>query len=245
MAMRGVLVASVAGLLFASAASSVVAEPPIGSRLGDRMQKSGRADDEATGALHGQEFARCLVNKRQRDTERLLAQSTEQGYNAAFKALTSGEIECFNMWDDATHITEGRSFRFPADILRGMLAEQLIKHDLPRYSALAPLPRQLTYSRAWYPGTQRDASVDEMATCVSETAPAETLALLKTEPYSPQEGAAFGALGPGLGACLRAGVKVTGNRQSLRAALADALYQRVTNPAPPIPAAPATQGTSH
>jgi hypothetical protein len=71
-----------------------------------------------------------------------------------------------------------------------------------------------------------------MATCASESAPAETLALLKTLPYSDAEGAAFGAVAPHLGACLRAGVKVTGNRQSLRAALADALYQRVANPMP-------------
>ena len=79
----------------------------------------------------------------------------------------------------------------------------------------------------------------KLATCVSEIASAETLALLKTEPYSDAEGTTFAAVVPSMGACLRARVKLTGNRQSLRAALADALYQRVANPAPAVPPAQA------
>ena len=146
----------------------------------------------------------------------------------------SGEHECFSM-TEGNDLVEGRLVAFPPDIFRGMLAEWAIKADLAKFSVLPALPRQLTYARPWYAITHRDPSVDEMATCVSETAPSEALALLKTIPYSDDEGAAFGALGPNLGACLRAGVKITGNRQSLRAALAEGLYQRIAIPASALP----------
>lgn len=206
--------------------------PPIGSRLGQRMETRGPAEAEAEAARHGHELASCLVNRRRSDSVTLLAQVDVQGYRKAYKSLTSGQLDCFNMWDDAIQITEGRSFSMPPEVLRGFLAEEFIKRDLPRYTALPVLPRQMVYSRVWYNGTNRHPSVDEMATCVSETAPLETVALLKSEAYTPSEMAAIQTLAPSLGACLRIGTKVDANRQTLRAALADALYQRVANPAP-------------
>lgn len=221
-------------LLVASAVSvcvsvTALAEPPIGSRLGERVVK-GAVEDEVTSARHAYEFAGCLVNRRGEKARRLLSQTTEAAYKEAYKALTTGRLDCFNMGDDANDITEGWRFSIPTDIMRGMLAEQLIKSDIVRYAELPPLSQQRTYSRSWYGATNRDASVDEMATCVAEMDAADTLSLLRTTPYSEQEGSAFAALAPTLGSCLRAGVKVTGNRQSLRAALADALYERVANP---------------
>ena len=232
MKVRNLLFASAIGWLLVATPAAAEPDPPLGSRLGNRTNPN--AEDEQTAARHGHELASCLVNKRRGLSERLVAQTTESGYKAAYKALTGGDLDCFNMWDDATHITGGRMFSIPPEVLRGLLAEQLIKRDLPRFAALPALPRQMVYTRAWYSGTHRHVAVDEMATCVSESAPAETLSLIKTEPYSEAEGAAFGALGPHLGACLRIGAKVDANRQTLRAALADALYQRVVNPAPPV-----------
>jgi len=227
MNMRVVLIAWAVGVCSSVAA---VAEPPIGSRLGNRVVRGGE-EDEVTSAHHAQEFASCLVNRRAEEVQRLLGQTNDAGYKAAYKELTDGRLDCFNMGDDANLVTEGWRFSIPTDIMRGMLAEQMIKHDMPRYAALPALARQMTYTRPWYGATNRDVSVDEMATCVSETDAVDTLSLLKTRPYSQEEGAAFAALGPTLGACLRAGVKVMGNRQSLRAALADGLYQRVAGPA--------------
>jgi hypothetical protein len=151
--------------------------------------------------------------------------------------LASGETECFNAGlDDATHLTYGWKLVIPSALLRGLIAEELIKHDLATFSALPALPRQLVYSRPWYAGTTRYEAVDEMATCAGETAPADVLALLKTEPYGNAERAAIGTLAPTLGACLRAGFQLNPNRQALRAALAEALYQR-TQPWPVTPPA--------
>lgn len=228
------LLAPAIGLLCTAAA----AEPPIGSRLGDRVERNAMKK-ERDSALGAQEFARCLANKQTRTVRQFLAALTGQD-SARLSSAMSGEHECFNSMMDSNDLVEGRLVTFPQDIYRGMLAEWMIKNDERVFAALPPLPRQLTYSRPWYAVTDRAVSVDEMATCVSEVAPSGILTLIKTEPYSDEEGTAFAAVVPDMGACLRAGVKLTGNRQSLRAALADALYQRVANPAPaqPVPASP-------
>lgn len=226
-------------LLAASVMTSALADPPIGSRLGDRVRHDPltKERDSAAGA---QEMARCLANKQSGTVRRFLASLDEKESQRLDKAM-DGEHECFSM-TEGNDLVEGRLVTFPHDIFRGMLAEWMIKKDEQTFAALAPLPRQLTYSRPWYAMTGRDGSVDEMATCVSEIAPGQTMALLRTAPYSNEEGAAFGTLGPYLGTCLRAGVKLTGNRQSMRAALADALYQRVANP--PAAAPPASSSTA-
>jgi hypothetical protein len=237
MKFRVVLVASAIGLSCIGAPSS--AEPPIGSRLGERLTKD-RPADEATSVQQAHALATCLTNKRAPMAKRLLDQMDDKSYTAAYKVLIGGELQCdTGFMDSTTPFLEGRVLQVPRDIFRGLLSEELIRHDVTIYAALLPLPRQLTYSRSWYSASGRDVSVDEMATCVSEIAPAESLALIKTLPNSDAEGSAFAAVVPYMGACLRAGVKLTGNRQSLRAAVADALYQRIANPAPvPTAAAP-------
>lgn len=213
-------------------AAPVAAEPPIGSRLGERTQRE-PMKMERDAARGAQEMARCLVNKRKRTVQKFLAALTEEE-SERLSSNMSGEHQCFSM-TEGNDLVEGRIVTFPDDIYRGMLAEWMIKSDWITFAALPALPRQLTYSRPWYAVSHRDVSIDEMATCISETAPAEILTLLDTAPYTSQEAAVFGGLNPYMGACLRAGLRLKGNRQSVRAALADALYQRVANPAP-VPA---------
>lgn len=228
-----------AGMLSLNAVAS--AGPPLGSRLGSDVRDE-KPEDEATAARRGHVFASCMVNKRTGLARQLLAQLDEKGYEKIYRDLTAGEHECFNTGlDDATHLTYGWKLKIPPALMRGLIAEHLIKHDMANFAALPALPRQLLYSRPWYVGTTRYAQVDEMATCAAETAPAQILQLLKTDPYSKSERAAIGVLAPTLGACLRAGFQLNPNRQALRAALAEALYQRtqawpVTQPATTTPA---------
>lgn len=104
-------------------------------------------------------------------------------------------------------------------------------------AALPSLPlRQGFYKRPWFAGTARNAVVDEMGACVADTAPPGISNLLRTSAYTPQEKSAFATLTPVMASCLSAGAKLIGNTQSLRAAMADALYQRVINPAASVPA---------
>ena len=62
----------------------------------------------------------------------------------------------------------GWKIAIPPAIFRGLIAEELIKHDLATIAALPALPRQMIYVRPWYAGTTRYPQVDEMATCASE-----------------------------------------------------------------------------
>jgi len=176
------------------------ADPPIGSRLGERIERN-PIKQERDSALGAQEMARCLVNKQTGTVRRFLA-AIDQAESERLNKAMGGEHECFNM-TEGNDFVEGRLVMFPHDVFRGMLAEWMIKKDTAAFAALPVLPRQLAYSRSWYPRSGRDSSVDEMATCVTEIAPAETIALLKTDPYSDMEGTAFGALGRHLGECLR------------------------------------------
>lgn len=219
------------------AAQSTDDGPPIGSRLGKRV-KGDPIADERKSALAAHELARCMVNKRERAVRDLLA-STSPEQATKVRSRLMGEMQCFNAMMAVNDLVEGRSVLFPPDVLRGMLAEHLLKKQPARVGLLPQLqPLQQIYVRPWYPGTSRDSIVDEMATCVAEVNPAGTFGMLGTEPYSAAERAAMGTLGVDFGRCLRAGAKLRANRQALRAALAEALYQR-TQPwlvAPPQPA---------
>ena len=229
---RLILAAGVA--LFAAAAVS--AEPRIGTRLGDRV-KADPVKDQKEAARGAHEMASCLVNRNQRQVRTLLAATTADQAKKASNRL-NGEIDCFSM-ADRNHLVEGIRVSFPPDVFRGMLAEYVLKKDPARVQLLPQLqPLQQIYVRPWYPATARDPIVDEMATCVAEVNPVGTFAMLKTEAYSAAEGTAIGALRADFGRCLRAGAKLQANRQALRAALAEALYQR-TQPWAVVQAQPA------
>jgi hypothetical protein len=96
------------------------------------------------------------------------------------------------------------------------------------------LTLQKIYQRPWFAVTGRHLSVDEMGACIADVNPAGIGALIRTVPTTPGEGQAFAALSPDMGRCLRAGTKLQANRQSLRAALAEALFQRLNAPTAPI-----------
>ena len=213
-------------------AAPAAAEPPLGSRLGDRL----RAEkiDEEKAAQHGHAIATCLANKRKPAVERFLAASDEKTMDKAQTSFSSGDLVCFDAED--VGLVEGRRVSWSTDLLRGMLAEALLKKQMSQVAAMPALPlRQGRYQRAWFALTGRNEAVDEMGACLADTAPLGIAAVLGTEAYSAAEKQAFGAIVPMMGKCLSAGAKLSGNRQALRAAMADALYQRLLNPAASIP----------
>ena len=212
--------------------TAAAAEPPIGSRLGNRLTGSAQKFDEAAAARSAHSAARCVVGKRRAAAERLLAATDAEALQRAHRSIWSGQLTCYSGFEDGNELVEGRRIATPLDIERGLIAEQLLRQLDQRVSALPPLPlRQGYYRRTWFGGTGRDPVVDEMGACLGDTAPQGIRSILRTDPYTPEEKQAFGALTPVMGKCLSAGAKLTGNRQSVRAALADALYQRVLDPA--------------
>lgn len=230
-------------------AGAAAADPPLGSRLGSRERSNGEAT-EAKAAFQGHAAAKCIVNKRGRIVERMLSSTNEAVVKKAYRDLWGGDLTCYSGFEDNDGgFVEGRVINAPFDVMRGMLAEELVRRDAARIAQLPVLqPLQQIYVRPWYSVTDRDPIVNEMATCVAEVNPVGALALFQTEAYTDGEMAVVRTLSPDFGRCLRAGARLTANRQALRAALAEALYQR-TQPwpvqvPPAVPPAPQTPAKS-
>jgi hypothetical protein len=217
-----------AALMLCVGASPVSAEPPIGSRLGDRVDKQKVRDQrDAVQAAH--QLAGCIAVKHASAAHGYL-DSRDQKQVDKFGSQMGGEVDCISNIT-RNDLVDGVEVSYPTDIMRGDLAEEFLKRDIASVQQIQPLPIEKTYSRPWFKLTGRHPSVDEMAACVSNTNPAAIIALIKTQPFSDDENIAFSGLIPAMGPCLVAGATLDAKREPLRAALAEALYQRVTNPA--------------
>ena len=205
-------------------------EPPVGSRLGNRLRTVPNSEINADRSAY--RFAECKANRRPADARRLLDARTTKDAKATrkplarlercdFNAITGGPVEEVNIhFDDA--------------VFRGMLAETLVKNDKDA-KRLSGEPIQPIYDREWFPMTGRIPVLDEMAVCMVSVDPAPVMDLFKTQYDSDDQSAAIGALGPLMGQCLAAGVKLEANALSLRTALGEAMYHRVFDP--PVEAA--------
>ena len=234
-------------ILFALATVTAVSpaiaqdQPETGTRLAAPKSRNVgtvalTAKDQAVGAKR---MAECMYNRKTTLARQALLAPTAEAANAALDRMM-GEVICFG--DDVSNDLVGmRTARIPRDILRGMLAETALGREDDKVGALQALPLQQIYQRNWFAVTGRHVSVDEMGACIADTNPAGVLTLIRSVPTTPEENAAFAALGGNLGTCLRAGTKLQASRQSLRAALADALYQRIHGP---VPAPTATAATA-
>ena len=208
--------------------ASAVAEPPIGSRLGERLEKSrGREGPDAVQTAH--QMAGCVLAKRGTAGRDFLAARSEDTLEIFGKRVRGDFPDCMAVLPGNDYVEEVW-LNIPPDILRGDIAEEYLKRDRSSVARLQPLPIQHKYSRTWFGFTGRNKSVDEMAACVADTNPAAIMAIIDTQPFSGAEGAAFKNIIPSLGVCLVAGTTLDGKPEPLRAALAEALYQRVTNP---------------
>jgi len=184
-----------------------------------------RSGPEFTRAGH--KLAQCLYTKRKSDVLAMLGATSADQAQRYDRILRNGNA-CSDVTVNTREI-EGGSVNAPADILRGMLAEAALGKIDTR--SLAPVAAPANYQRSWFVATGRNPAVDEMAVCTAEMNPAGIHALLKTTPDSGEELAAAQSLGATLGPCLPQGATLKANRQALRAALAEAIYHRVTAPA--------------
>jgi hypothetical protein len=168
----------------------------------------------------------------------LLNASTAAQSESALARLRD-ERSCFDRLPTDSHLQSAVA-AFSEGVIRGMIAEAALR-DSRAAAGLQALPfQQKRYLRPWFVATGRDPAVDEMSACIADTDPSGIVALIATVPDSSQESWALGDISPWLGKCLAAGAQLHSDRTALRAALADALYQRVRDPqlsvAPPAPA---------
>jgi hypothetical protein len=176
-----------------------------------------------------EQFAACLSETRPAQVGALLHASSAAAAHTPYYALADDD-RCFS------RVFGNKPFRpedagISIDMLRGRLAEQALLAAAPPTEALQPLPlQQRRYIRPWFAATGRNSAVDEMAACIADTDPAGIMALVRTTAGSNDENGAISGLSQSLAKCLSAGTRLDASRPALRAALADALYQRVNNP---------------
>jgi hypothetical protein len=184
-----------------------------------------------------QRYAACLVQMRPDQVRELLQATTADAASRPYHTLADND-RCFSrVFGSGQYRPEDISFSM--DMLRGKLAEQALLARSAEVAALQPLPlQQKRYIRPWFAATGRNPAVDEMGACMADTDPAGIMALIRTPPGTGDESNAIGAMSPALTKCLSAGTRLDASRQALRAALADALYQRLNNQALSLGKAP-------
>ena len=206
--------------------------PPSGCIAADSSGVAGSvalASPAAAAPDNLQRYVACLSASRPGQVKQLLQATSAAAANLSYHALAD-DSRCF------ARVFPNGEFRpedvaFSQDLLRGRLAEQALLAQGSAMAALQPLPlQQKRYIRSWFVTTGRNPAVDEMGACMADTDPGGIVALIRTDGGSSDETAAFGALSPSLTKCLSAGTRLDAGRQALRAALADALYQRLINP---------------
>ena len=184
---------------------------------------AGAASDTA------QRYAACLAETHSVEARALLQASTAAAADLPYRSLVDDNGCIARTFGDQPFSANDEAFSMPT--LRGNLAEQLLLKQSSHVAALQPLPlQQKRYIRAWFAATKRHPAVDEMAACMADTDPAEITGLMNTRSGSGEEDAAFDGMAAALTKCLSAGTRVDVSRQAIRAALADALYQRQSNP---------------
>jgi hypothetical protein len=176
-----------------------------------------------------QRYVACVAQKHPAEVRQLLQAPDRAAADRPYRSL-SDDQRCFAVvFDKQDYRPE--DVMFPIDMLRGKLAEQALLASAANVAALPALPlEQKRYIRPWFAATGRNPSVDEMGACIADTDPANVLYLVRTSPASDEENQAVAALSPALSKCLSAGTRLQASRPALRAALAEALYQRLNNP---------------
>jgi hypothetical protein len=175
-------------------------------------------------------YAACLAEMRPNQAHALLQASTAATADQPWRAMLSNDRCMSEAFGDQQFSPSNDAFAMAT--LRGNLAEQLLLKQSAAVAALQALPlQQKRYLRPWFVATGRHPAVDEMAACMADTDPADVAALIKSDAGSGDEGAVFSGMSASLTKCLSAGMQLDASRQALRAALADALYQRLHNPA--------------
>lgn len=187
-----------------------------------------------------QRYLACLAQQQSGEVRVLLSTSDADVARRAYEHLANSN-RCFNE-SVGNHQFTPDELGFSIGMLRGRLAEQALIAEAPKVEGLQLLPlQQKRYIRPWFAATGRNPAVDEMGACMADTDSGGIMDLLRTQPGSSQESSAIGALTPALAKCLSAGTRLDADPKGLRAALADALYQRLKNPSLSMPNVPERQ----
>ena len=207
----------------ASGVSGGLAEPPTGSRMGNRIKKVENASFRDPYVI-AYRVARCSAALKRPDVRQIIDAPTVAAREEARKRLNS--VHNCNASYLFGNEAEYLSYSIDQNVNDGMYAEAVLMEDKAS-SALPALAIQRDYTRNWFAASGRRPVLNETAVCVADIAPAKVFALFDTRIASKEEMAATNAMGGELGQCVPAGVEMHLDARGLRSALGEAMYHRV------------------
>ena len=214
---------ALAALTISGAATVAHAEPPTGSRMGNRIKKVENASFRDPYVI-AYRVSRCAAALKRPDVRRIMDATTAEARDAARKNV----IELRNC--NASYLFGGEaeylSYSIDQVVQDGMYGEAVLIEDKAGRD-LPALPMQRDYTRPWFAVSGRKPVLNETAVCLSDIAPAKVFALFKTKIASREEMSATQAMGGELGQCVPAGIEMRLEPRTLRSALGEAMYHRV------------------
>ena len=209
--------------LSALVAPVATAEPPTGSRMGNRIKKVENASFRDPYVI-AYRVARCAAALKRPEVRKVIDAPTPAAREEARKRIrtVSNCNASYLFGNEAEYL----SYSIDENVNDGMYAEAVLMEDKVSRN-LPAMPIQSDYTRAWFAASGRRPVLNETAVCVANTAPAKVFALFDTKIASKEEMAATNALGGELGQCVPAGIEMHLDARGLRSALGEAMYHRV------------------
>lgn len=183
-----------------------------------------RADESRAAIVTMHRFGTCVAFRSRHRAERVLATLP----SSAEERQVLGQVARAGCLDDM----DVDLLSFHPQLLRGAMAEAYFEADFgqvggpPRRAMATPFPSVTAKQVAALPARgPKILRALVFAHCVVEAAPDDVVALLRTDPATPAEEAAFGSLLPRFAPCLDAGVRLEVSRPQVRGILAEAAYR--------------------
>lgn len=160
------------------------------------------------------EFARCVAGRWPDQAASLIA---------AFSNSDEDRRALLRLTDDSSQACLGRGvLRFAPELFIGGMAERLIERD----AGSATLATRVALNPNAAPFAAH-GETEVMSICIARAAPAEVASLFASAPGTPEERAAFQAIGPSISPCLARGTELRVNRPGLRAMLGLSVYRLI------------------
>jgi len=203
--------------MLVSAASASATSPP--AQTYDHFHLD--ASDKAVAV--GRDMARCLVAEHPAQVKAALALGDSVMFRLAMIKLRDALGNC--MTGSSLDTGAFANMQLSPHALAGLLAEAVFSRE--SVPALVPAKYDPNSRKLdWIAGSASSLVQLRLGECLSKTQPQGVIALVTSDPSSPNEATAFQALTPYIPGCLDKNVTLTATKSSLRLALAFALYRR-------------------
>lgn len=171
-------------------------------------------------------IANCLATKhRVHSAAYLAAEPASPDYGKILSVFNDKAEDCMSYYMGGY---QELTLQMPLVLLRGLVAEAFL-HQWPRPNLAAKTTVRESYSAPWMTDQPAARVIEEMAFCMAEMYPAESVELLSTAYGSEAQNAAVTVIIGLVPKCLQNGATLKTDAIGLRAAIALGIYHRIVD----------------